>query len=117
MAGIECLVSRSGYSGEGGFESSAPAPRAAELARLLLAEPAVAPAGFSAPETASGRRAGLCLRGHDIDPSTTPVEAGLAWSIGTRRRVAGGFPGAAVILEQIVSGAVRLARMPFVPRR
>ena len=106
VAGIACLVSRSGYSGEDGCEFSLPAARARELARRLLAEPEVAPAGLGARDTLR-LEAGLCLYGHDIDSSTTPVEAGLAWSIGKRRRAEGGFPGAARILEQISSGVAR----------
>ncbi len=106
VAGIDCLVSRSGYTGEDGFEISLPAARALELARRLLAEPEVAPAGLGARDSLR-LEAGLCLYGHDIDSSTTPVEAGLAWSIGKRRRAEGGFPGWARILEQISSGVAR----------
>ncbi len=106
VAGISCLVSRSGYTGEDGFELSAPAAGAERLAELLLAEPEVAPAGLGARDSLR-LEAGLCLYGHDIDEATSPVEAGLAWSIGRRRREQGGFPGATRILAELRSGTAR----------
>ncbi len=106
VAGIDCFVSRSGYTGEDGFEISVPAARAQDLVRLLLGEAEVAPIGLGARDTLR-LEAGFCLYGHDIDGATTPVEAGLAWTIGKRRRTSGGFPGAAVILEQLGSGLAR----------
>src|SRR3546814_14163716 len=91
--GIDCLVSRSGYTGEDGYEISVPAKQAEQLARRLLAEPEVAPAGLGA--RASLRlEAGLCLYGHDLDKDTTPVEADLVWAMQKRRRQDGGLTGA-----------------------
>jgi aminomethyltransferase len=106
VAGIPCLVARSGYTGEDGFELSVPAADAERLARRLLAEAEVKPIGLGARDSLR-LEAGLCLYGHDIDTSTTPVEAGLAWTIGKRRREAGGFLGEAVILRQLAEGPSR----------
>ncbi|MGE0736454.1 MAG: glycine cleavage system aminomethyltransferase GcvT [Alphaproteobacteria bacterium] len=106
VAGIDCFVTRSGYTGEDGFEISAPADRAEALARMLLAEPEVAPAGLGARDSLR-LEAGLCLYGHDIDETTTPIEAALAWSIGKRRREQGGFPGAAIVQRQLREGVAR----------
>lgn len=106
VGGVPCRVSRLGYTGEDGFELSAPSRSAAELARKLLASPEVRPAGLGARDSLR-LEAGLCLYGHDIDRTTTPVEAGLAWTIGKRRREQGGFPGAEVILRQLAQGADR----------
>jgi aminomethyltransferase len=106
VARVHCFVTRSGYTGEDGFELSVPAPDAEGLARRLLAEPEVKPAGLGARDSLR-LEAGLCLYGHDIDETTTPVEAGLAWAIGKRRRAAGGFPGAAVIQRELAQGPAR----------
>ena len=106
VAGIDCFVSRSGYTGEDGCEISLPAQHAETLARRLLADPAVRPIGLGARDSLR-LEAGLCLYGHDIDQTTTPVEAGLLWSISKRRREQGGFPGAAVIQRQIADGPRR----------
>jgi aminomethyltransferase len=106
LDGADCLVMRSGYTGEDGFEISAPAAAAQALAERLLAEPEVKPIGLGARDSLR-LEAGLCLWGHDIDETTTPVEADLAWTIGKRRREEGGFPGAALILRQLVEGAAR----------
>lgn len=110
LAGAECFVTRSGYTGEDGFEISVPAGRAEELARLLLAEDEVAPVGLGARDSLR-LEAGLCLYGHDIDETTTPVEAALVWAIQKVRRRRGsregGFPGAEIILRQIEDGARR----------
>ena len=106
VAGIGCFVSRSGYTGEDGFEISVPAADALAIARLLLAEAEVEPAGLGARDSLR-LEAGLCLYGQDIDAATTPVEAGLTWTIGKRRRAEGGFPGAEVIGAQIRSGVAR----------
>jgi len=106
VAGFPCLVSRSGYTGEDGFEISVSAEDAETLARRLLAEPEVAPAGLGARDSLR-LEAGLCLYGHDIDRTTTPVEAGLAWTIAKRRRAEGGFPGADRILAQLRDGPAR----------
>lgn len=117
VATFECQISRSGYTGEDGFELSVAASDAERLARLLLAQTGVAPAGLGARDSLR-LEAGLCLYGHDIDETTTPVEAGIAWAIQKARRRggarAGGFPGAAVILEQLERGAQR-ARVGILP--
>jgi aminomethyltransferase len=100
MAGIACGITRSGYTGEDGFEISVEPQHAVAVAELLLAEPEVAPIGLGARDTLR-LEAGLCLYGHDIDETTTPVEAGLAWTIGRRRREEAGFAGAARILKEL----------------
>jgi aminomethyltransferase len=107
LDGRNCLVTRSGYTGEDGFEISLPAKDASAVAEMLLAEPEVRPIGLGARDSLR-LEAGLCLYGHDIDETTTPVEAGLAWTIGKRRRAEGGFPGAATVLRQLAEGAPRL---------
>jgi glycine cleavage system T protein (aminomethyltransferase) len=106
IAGIACDVTRSGYTGEDGYEMSVAAANAEELARRLLAEPEVAPAGLGARDTLR-LEAGLCLYGNDIDESTTPVEADLGWTIQKRRREEGGFPGAAIIQRELAHGTAR----------
>ena len=107
LLGSPCHVTRSGYSGEDGFEISVPADRATALARALLAMPEVKPAGLGARDTLR-MEAGLCLYGHDIDTGTTPVEAGLAWAIQKSRRPGGarpgGYPGADVLGGQLARG-------------
>lgn len=117
LAGAECFVTRSGYTGEDGFEISVPADSAEDLARALLAEDEVAPIGLGARDSLR-LEAGLCLYGHDIDTSTTPVEAGLVWAIQKVRRRGGeregGFPGAEVILGQMEAGPAR-RRVGLVP--
>ncbi|MBM3566937.1 MAG: glycine cleavage system aminomethyltransferase GcvT, partial [Alphaproteobacteria bacterium] len=100
IGGVDCAVTRSGYTGEDGFEISIPAQDAERVAKILLAEPDVKPAGLGARDSLR-LEAGLCLYGQDIDEATTPIEAGLAWTIGKRRRAEGGFPGAQIILAQI----------------
>ncbi len=107
VAGIAAWVSRSGYTGEDGFEISVADADAEALATRLLAEPGVLPAGLGARDSLR-LEAGLCLYGTDIDELTTPVEANLAWAIGKRRRAEGGFPGAAPILDQLAHGPTRL---------
>src|SRR6202142_3348782 len=103
--GIDCFVSRSGYTGEDGFEISVPAEQAERFARTLLANSDVLPIGLGARDSLR-LEAGLCLYGHDIDTSTTPVEGALEWSIQKSRRHggprAGGFPGADLILAQLL---------------
>jgi aminomethyltransferase len=106
LGGRECLITRSGYTGEDGFEISLPAEDAATVAEILLAQPEVRPIGLGARDSLR-LEAGLCLYGHDIDETTTPVEAGLAWTIGQRRRAEGRFPGAAIVLRQLAEGAPR----------
>jgi len=107
IAGHACVVSRSGYTGEDGFEISVPAAGAEALAQLLLDQPEVAPAGLGARDSLR-LEAGLCLYGNDIDELTTPVEAGLTWTIGKRRRADWGFPGGEAIRDQLDNGATRL---------
>ena len=104
--GIDCLVSRSGYTGEDGYEISVPADKAEALARRLLDEAEVAPAGLGARDSLR-LEAGLCLYGHDLDPGTTPVEADLVWAMQKRRRQEGGFPGADVVQRQLSEGPTR----------
>ncbi|QQO22901.1 glycine cleavage system aminomethyltransferase GcvT [Bradyrhizobium diazoefficiens] len=110
VAGIQCFVSRSGYTGEDGFEVSVPAGDAERLAKMLLDNPDVLPIGLGARDSLR-LEAGLCLYGHDIDTATTPVEAALEWSVHKSRRSggarAGGFPGAEKILAHFDQGASR----------
>jgi aminomethyltransferase len=103
---VECMISRSGYTGEDGFEISVPAAEAEHVTRLLLSEPEVAPIGLGARDSLR-LEAGLCLYGHDIDTTTSPVEAGLSWAIGKRRRAEGGFPGADRIRKELTEGSAR----------
>jgi len=108
LAGIDCLVTRSGYTGEDGFEISVPAAQCEALARALLTQPNVQAIGLGARDSLR-LEAGLCLYGHDLDTTTTPVEASLNWAMQKVRRTggerAGGFPGASVILGQLDSPA------------
>ncbi|SLN52708.1 Aminomethyltransferase [Roseivivax jejudonensis] len=111
LDGAEAWVSRSGYTGEDGFEISVPEAAAEGLARRLLAHDDVAPIGLGARDSLR-LEAGLCLYGHDLDPATSPVEAALSWSIGKARRAngarAGGFPGDARILRELSEAAPRM---------
>ncbi|MGC9561935.1 glycine cleavage system aminomethyltransferase GcvT [Brachymonas sp. M4Q-1] len=101
---VDLFVTRSGYTGEDGFEISVPGEQAEAFARALLAEPEVRPAGLGARNSLR-LEAGLCLYGNDIDTTTTPVEAALTWAIQKVRRTggarAGGFPGAGIVLDQL----------------
>ena len=106
VGGVPCMVSRSGYTGEDGYEISIPAKDAAALTKKLLAEPEVKPIGLGARDSLR-LEAGLCLYGHDIDETTTPIEAALGWAISKRRRAEANFPGAKIILDQIANGAPR----------
>jgi aminomethyltransferase len=110
LVGAPCFVTRSGYTGEDGFEISVHEEHAEALARALLAQPEVQAAGLGARDTLR-LEAGMCLYGHDINETTTPVEAALTWAIQKVRRAggarAGGYPGAAVIDAQLSSGASR----------
>ncbi len=110
LAGAACIVSRSGYSGEDGFEISVPDDAAVALARALLAHEAVEPIGLGARDSLR-LEAGLCLYGSDLDPTTSPVEASLLWAMQKARRAggarAGGFPGAVRILDELANGASR----------
>jgi glycine cleavage system T protein (aminomethyltransferase) len=103
LRGKASFISRSGYTGEDGFEISLAARDAAAVAEILLKQPEVMPIGLGARDSLR-LEAGLCLYGHDIDETTTPVMAGLAWTIGRRRREAGGFPGAATVLRELAEG-------------
>ena len=107
IAGIECCVTRSGYTGEDGFEISTHETSALDLASVLLALDSVEPSGLGARDTLR-LEAGLCLHGNDIGPRTSPVEAGLSWAIPASRRSggvrAGAFPGAERILKEIEHG-------------
>ncbi|WP_409300167.1 glycine cleavage system aminomethyltransferase GcvT [Pseudomonas sp. KCJK8993] len=110
LLGVDCFVSRSGYTGEDGFEISIPTAQAEKIARALLAEPEVAPIGLGARDSLR-LEAGLCLYGHDMNEQTTPIQASLLWAISKARRAdgprAGGFPGAAVIFAQQQEGVAR----------
>jgi aminomethyltransferase len=106
IGNFECHISRSGYTGEDGCEISVAAEQASDLAKLLLAQDGVQPIGLGARDSLR-LEAGLCLYGHDIDETTSPIEAGLAWSIQKRRRVEGGFPGAKRIQNELANGAKR----------
>jgi aminomethyltransferase len=110
LAGLDCFVSRSGYTGEDGFEISVPAEAAEPFAKEILADENVLPIGLGARDSLR-LEAGLCLYGHDLDPATTPVEGALEWSIQKSRRKGGarpgGFPGANAILDQFEGGAPR----------
>ncbi len=110
LVGVECFISRSGYTGEDGFEISVPNDKAEELARLLLTQPEVAPIGLGARDSLR-LEAGLCLYGHDMDTGTTPVEASLGWALSKARRAdgarPGGYPGADIIMRQLADGVAR----------
>ena len=110
LNGVTAWVSRSGYTGEDGYEISVPADASEDLARALLANPEVAPIGLGARDSLR-LEVGLCLYGHDIDETTSPVEAGLIWAIQKVRRAggarAGGFPGSDTIIDQMAEGVPR----------
>jgi aminomethyltransferase len=105
--GIWCHISRSGYTGEDGYEISCHDKDAAALWRSFLANPEVKPIGLGARDSLR-LEAGLCLYGHDIDTTTSPIEAGLIWSIQKRRREEGGFPGTERVQREIKDGAARV---------
>jgi aminomethyltransferase len=104
--GTPLFVSRSGYTGEDGYEISVPGEHARAFAERLLANPDVSPVGLGARDSLR-LEAALCLHGHDIDTTTSPIEAGLAWSIQKRRRQEGGFPGADRIRRELALGPAR----------
>jgi aminomethyltransferase len=106
VAGAPAIVSRSGYTGEDGFEISLEGGDAERVARALLGEPEVLPIGLGARDSLR-LEAGLCLYGHDIDESTDPVEADLVWSIGKRRKEQKDFPAAEAIMRQVTNGTRR----------
>lgn len=111
LGGVDCWVSRSGYTGEDGFEISVPASQAVDVARALLAHPDAEPIGLGARDSLR-LEAGLCLYGHDIDTTTTPGEGALNWAIQKVRRAggdrSGGFPGSETILNQLANGTARM---------
>ncbi len=107
LAGIPAIVTRSGYTGEDGYEISVPADQAEAFAKALLALPGVQPAGLGARDSLR-LEAGLCLYGSDIDEGTSAVEAALVWTIGKRRRMAWDFPGAERVRDELANGAKRL---------
>lgn len=108
--GIDCFVTRSGYSGEDGFEISVANDRAEQLARTLLEQSEVESIGLGARDSLR-LEAGLCLYGHDLDENTTPVESSLLWALSKPRRAdgdrPGGYPGAAIIMAQMAEGVER----------
>jgi aminomethyltransferase len=106
LAGIDAQVSRSGYSGEDGFEISVAAKDAGKLWTLLLSDDRAKPVGLGARDSLR-LEAGLCLYGHELDETISPIEAGLLWSIGKRRRSEGGFIGANHVLQEIANGTAR----------
>jgi len=115
--GVDCIVSRSGYTGEDGFEISIPADQAESLCRQILAQPEVEMIGLGARDSLR-LESGLCLYGHDLDPTTTPVEASLLWAISKARRADGdrayGFPGAEIIYQQIAEKSYSRKRVGLV---
>jgi aminomethyltransferase len=106
IAGFDTFVSRSGYTGEDGYEISLASTQAEEFSRTLLAEPDVAPIGLGARDSLR-LEAGLCLYGHELDETIDPIEAALSWSIQKRRRLEGGFPGAKRIENALANGTDR----------
>ncbi len=106
IAAFETFVSRSGYTGEDGYEISLASAQAESFARLLLSQPDVAPIGLGARNSLR-LEAGLCLYGHELDERVDPIEAGLSWSIQKRRRIEGGFPGARRIQGALANGPER----------
>lgn len=113
VAGFECFVTRSGYTGEDGFEMGVKQADTVALASLLLEQSEVLPVGLGARDSLR-LEAGLCLYGNDLDDTTTPAEAGLVWTIGARRKKEGGFTGADIILKQIAEKKVSRKRIGFV---
>jgi aminomethyltransferase len=110
--GIDVILTRCGYTGEDGFEISVPSNQAEKFARKLLTDERVLEAGLGARDSLR-LEAGLCLHGHDITPETTPIEAALAWTIGKRRREEGGFPGHAIIMDQLKNKTFTKKRVGF----
>jgi len=106
IAGVPAIISRSGYTGEDGFEISFEAAHAEQIARPLLAHAEVLPIGLGARDSLR-LEAGLCLYGHDIDETTSPIAAGLAWTIGKRRKLARDFPAAEQLMAELFEGTPR----------
>ncbi|GAB5438837.1 glycine cleavage system aminomethyltransferase GcvT [Falsiruegeria mediterranea] len=104
--GVECRISRLGYTGEDGYEISIPEDKAIEVSRAFLAHDDCEPAGLGARDSLR-LEAGLCLYGNDIDQSTSPVEASLGWAMQKRRKEEGGFPGAARIQKELAEGTAK----------
>jgi aminomethyltransferase len=104
--GIDCAISRSGYTGEDGFEVSVADKHAERVARALLAEPEVLPIGLGARDSLR-LEAGLCLYGHDMDEDINPVEANLTFAIGKRRKMEKNFPAAEKIMDELFNGAIK----------
>lgn len=115
--GIDCYIGRAGYTGEDGFEISVPAADATRFAKRLIAEPEVELIGLGARDSLR-LESGLCLYGHDIDTTTTPIEGSLIWAISPCRRAEGaregGFPGADIVLDQIRTKAVSRKRIGLI---
>lgn len=117
IGAVDAIISRSGYSGEDGFEISVPSGQAVAVSRKILADSTAQPIGLGARDSLR-LEAGLCLYGHDLDTETNPIEAGLEWAIQKSRRNggarAGGFPGADVVLRQLEHGAAmhRIGLLP-----
>ncbi len=118
IAGAECWISRSGYTGEDGFEISIPSSAAEAITRSILSKQEVEFIGLGARDSLR-LEAGLCLYGHDIDEETTPVEASLTWAIQKARRTNGeranGFLGDEIITQQLDTGTYR-KRVGFLPQ-
>lgn len=106
IKGVECRISRLGYTGEDGYEISIPEDKAIEITRAFLAHDDCEPAGLGARDSLR-LEAGLCLYGNDIDQSTSPIEASLSWAIQKRRKEEGGFPGASRIQRELADGAAK----------
>ncbi|MCB4458092.1 glycine cleavage system aminomethyltransferase GcvT [Leisingera sp. McT4-56] len=106
IGGVECRISRLGYTGEDGYEISIPEADAIRVSKLFLAHDDCEPAGLGARDSLR-LEAGLCLYGNDIDQSTSPIEASLSWAIQKRRKEEGGFPGAARIQKELAEGAAK----------
>jgi len=106
-ASVDVRLFRSGYTGEDGYEISMPGDKAEQIAKALLSQSEVKPIGLGARDSLR-LEAGLCLYGSDIDTTTTPIEANLSWIISKRRKLEGGFPGDAKIIEQINTGTAKL---------
>jgi glycine cleavage system T protein (aminomethyltransferase) len=106
LLGRDVHVTRSGYTGEDGYEITAPASHATEVWEALAGEPEVRPVGLGARDSLR-LEAGLCLYGHELDETVSPIEGGLSWSVPRRRREEGGFPGAARIQAELANGPRR----------
>lgn len=113
LQGVDVILTRCGYTGEDGFELSIPSSHVEQFARQLLRDDSVLEAGLGARDSLR-LEAGLCLHGQDITPSTTPVQATLTWTIGKRRREHGGFPGHAIIMDQLKNKSFCQKRVGFI---